>query len=66
MQYRLLKDILEYKKGTIVTIQHGYGHLGYMEYGWDIPEEIIIKNTEWFEPILSTCITGNNVLPSLI
>lgn len=48
MKYKLLKDILEFKAGSIYQLENGYIHLGYMEHGWDIPEFILIRNPDYF------------------
>ena len=46
MKYKLLKDILEFKAGTVVEVEGDYIHLGYAEYGWDIPLFIVERNKD--------------------
>lgn len=56
MKFKLLKDILEFKAGTIISISYkaagdGFAHLGWQDYGWEIPLFIIERNPEWFERV---------------
>ena len=51
-KFKLLRDILEFKAGTIVEVEGDYIHLGYGDWGWEIPLFIVKRNPEWFEPIL--------------
>jgi hypothetical protein len=63
MRYKLLRDILEFKVGTIIYVTYaaipcdppwlsaGFAQLGHPDWGWKIPLFIIKRNPEWFEEI---------------
>jgi hypothetical protein len=51
MRYKLLKDILDFKAGTILTMVNGEAHMGWKEFGYDIPLFIIKRNPLWFLPL---------------
>lgn len=52
IKYRLLKDILNFKAGTILWTDEVNGHLGRIEWdGWEIPIFIMDRNPTWFERI---------------
>ena len=52
IKFILKKDILDFKAGyTLYIDEHGWGHLGELPWGWEIPFFIIRDNLAWFCPI---------------
>jgi len=50
MKYRLLKNILDFKAGTIHKVKDGNLRLGVLEWnGWEIPLFIVESHPETFE-----------------
>ena len=52
IKYKLLKDILNFKAGTVLWTDEVNGHLGRIEWdGWEIPLFIIEAHQDYFEKL---------------
>ena len=52
IKYKLLKDILNFKAGTVLWTDEVNGHLGRIEWdGWEIPLFIIEAHQDYYEKL---------------
>lgn len=52
MQFKLLKPIFEFSKGYIIHVtETGFGQLGRLPWGYEIPVWLMKEKTDWFEEI---------------
>ena len=53
-RFKLLKPILEWEPGYIITVEDDRGWLGFNDqYGWELPLFILESHPTWFEEILT-------------